>query len=54
MRLVRNVEGAISKITIKMTEEDAWFEEKTQQVAYHDVPEACQLHLGSIKNPKQH
>lgn len=32
MRLVRNVEGAISKITIKMTEEDAWFEEKTQQM----------------------
>uniref|UniRef100_H2Y4W3 PX domain-containing protein n=1 Tax=Ciona savignyi TaxID=51511 RepID=H2Y4W3_CIOSA len=32
MRLVKNVEGAFSKITIKMTEEDSWFEEKQQQI----------------------
>ena len=32
MRLVKNVEGALSKITIKMTEEDSWFEEKQQQI----------------------
>ncbi|XP_076800253.1 sorting nexin-2-like [Clavelina lepadiformis] len=32
MRLVKNVEGAINKITFKMTEEDSWFEEKHQQI----------------------
>ena len=32
MRLVKNVEGALNKITMKMTEEDNWFEEKQQQV----------------------
>lgn len=32
MRLVKNVEGALNKITIRMNEEDSWFEEKQQQV----------------------
>ena len=32
MRLVKNVEGALNKITIKMNEEDSWFEEKQQQI----------------------
>ncbi|XP_039256991.1 sorting nexin-2-like [Styela clava] len=32
MRLMKNVEGAISKITIRMTEDDVWFEEKQQQI----------------------
>ena len=32
MRFVKNVEGAFNKMTIKMVEEDQWFEEKQQQV----------------------
>ena len=32
LRLVKNVEGALNKITIKMNEEDSWFEEKQQQI----------------------
>jgi len=32
MRLVKNVEGALSKMTIRMIEEDTWFEEKQQQI----------------------
>ena len=32
MRFVKNVEGAFNKMTIKMVEEDSWFEEKQQQI----------------------
>jgi len=32
MRFVKNVEGAFNKITVKMVEEDPWFEEKQQQI----------------------
>nr|CAB3266458.1 sorting nexin-2-like [Phallusia mammillata] len=32
MRLVKNVEGALNKMTIRMNEEDSWFEEKQQQI----------------------
>lgn len=32
MRLMKNVEGAFNKMTIKMVEEDSWYEEKQQQI----------------------
>lgn len=32
MRFMKNMEGHLNKMTIKMVEEDAWFEEKQQQV----------------------
>ena len=35
MRFVKNVEGAFNKMTIKMVEEDQWFEEKQQQVLFN-------------------